>query len=418
MNSIHSNAAANTALVALICLVTGSCESASPTEPIEPIGPAVAFDRWAPGPEDTCSADIHNQYSVVGADGYVYPTWHPPIDPATGCSFGHEHGRDPHGSDMYDAIGPIPFGVANQALDVFQPGGMRHEDHVGHKIEWENDVRMDFDGGAAAALEVRCDVLYKMHQGSHSKDAFTNNLHEVVLHARCSDGTEVHITMLAAIGEPGEFVVSCDRERHIQVGTASPPTSPAGGGKRAIPDRSCIERHMLVAPGDRSNYNAALRESWETSNSLRRSNGRLIAHFNPYFQVLDPSRYFDPTMPNNVGRPIDACYEVTPDGRKAEGGHCEASTGEGALDGVTFDDTRSTFRGAQRFVDVNNIRVMNANGPEVWYTDPFGRNGQTEPFPGSVRQLISRVDNTGRVGNGPAIGRNRVYGVSSVHAPN
>src|SRR6267143_751468 len=79
-----------------------------------------------------------------------------------------------------------------------------------------------------ALFAVRCDVLTKLHQGTHSKDAFTNNLHELVYHIRCSDGTEMHITMLAAIGTPGQFTRSCDGAA-IAVGPATPANSPDGG---------------------------------------------------------------------------------------------------------------------------------------------------------------------------------------------
>ena len=54
---------------------------------------------------------------------------------------------------------------------------------------------MHFGSAAADQLfEIRCDVLTKLHQGTHSKDAFTNNLHELAYHIRCTDGTELHIT--------------------------------------------------------------------------------------------------------------------------------------------------------------------------------------------------------------------------------
>ena len=51
---------------------------------------------------------------------------------------------------------------------------------------------MHFGSAAADQLfEIRCDVLTKLHQGTHSKDAFTNNLHELAYHIRCTDGTEL-----------------------------------------------------------------------------------------------------------------------------------------------------------------------------------------------------------------------------------
>ena len=56
---------------------------ASPTPPVA-TGPAKAFGLWTPGPNDTCTKDQHDAYSVVGPDGKLYPTWHPPVDPKTG----------------------------------------------------------------------------------------------------------------------------------------------------------------------------------------------------------------------------------------------------------------------------------------------------------------------------------------------
>jgi hypothetical protein len=77
------------------------------------------------------------------------------------------------------------------------------------------------------------------------------------------------------------------------------------------------------------------------------------------------------------------------------------------------------FDGAQRSVDINSNRISNENGPEVWYTDPFGKNGRPEPFPGSVRQYIAAVDNVLAVNpSGPTFGHHREYGGPSVHAPN
>src|SRR5436305_613109 len=112
-----------------------------------PIGFAASYGIWTPGPRDDCTAEVHNSYSVVGPDRKLYPTWHPPVDPVTGCSFGHDHGRDPRGSALYAEVGPIPFGYANEQLDVYDPANPRHEDHFGHKIEWQNDVLLRAGSG-------------------------------------------------------------------------------------------------------------------------------------------------------------------------------------------------------------------------------------------------------------------------------
>jgi hypothetical protein len=351
----------------------------------------------------------------MGPDGKVYPTWHPPTGPG-GCSFGHEHGRDPRGSDLYGDTDGLPFGVANEMLAISDPANPRDEDHFGHKVEWENDIDLEFRGAGSAIFTVQCDVLTKFHQGTHSKDAFTNNVHELVYHIRCDNGTRMGITMLTAIGRPGEFVRSCDRDVHVQAGTPTPANSPEGGGFRAIPDRTCVEAEVLVSPGQQSNF-GALHETWETSNSVRRADGHTLAHFNPYFQVRLPSRFHDPALAPVVGRPIDVCYEVTGAGHRASGGPCDRSTDQGQTVGVTFEDPRSEFNGADHFVDINGNDISNADGPEVWYTDAYGRNGRTEPFPGSVRQRISAVENfVGVDVGGPTIGRN--YSGNGVRAPN
>jgi hypothetical protein len=398
-----------TPLLCGLLLTLLSCAGSDGLGPefVEPLGDARAYGLWAPGPRDSCSKAMHDGYSTVGPDGLRYPTWHPAVDPATGCTFGHEHGRDPAESDLFDEVGPIPFGYANEHLVEGGFGEHRHEDHVGHKIEWQNDMEMSLGDGASAFLTVRCDVLVKMHQGTHSADAFTNNMHEVVYHIRCTDGTGFSATLLTPIGRPGELVVGCDRERHIPVGIATPPNSPEGGGKRAIPEAACVQESVLGSA--HPHFDSALRESWEISASLRAVGGEKLAAFNPYFQAMDPSRYYDAARRQLV-RPIDLCYVEALRGRD----RCEGLP----TAPIAFDDPRSPFKGVRRFVDINGNTVRNGSGPTVWYTDALGRNGRTEPFPGSIRQWIAAHDNEGLDLHGPVIGKDRDYDAPGVHAPN
>ena len=104
---------------------------------------------------------------MVGPDGKLYPAWHPPtvINPATGerCSFGHEHGANPRGSDIYDWVATelaapaftdragIPFGYASERLaDSPRPTRVRRRASrttSGHKIDFADDVTLlDSDG--------------------------------------------------------------------------------------------------------------------------------------------------------------------------------------------------------------------------------------------------------------------------------
>ena len=397
-------------LLSGLLLILTSCDTSDGTAPEIPValGDAVAFSLWTPGPQDSCSRAIHDSYSAVGPDGLRYPTWHPPVDPGTGCTFGHEHGRDPSGSSIYNEVGPIPFGYANQHLMDGGFGADRHEDHVGHKVEWQNDTEMRIGGGGSATLSVRCNLLVKMHQGTHSPDAFTNNMHEVVYHIRCSDGTGFGATLLTPIGTPGELVVGCDRQRHVVAGVATPSISPGGGGKRALPEVACLQERVLG--GERPNFDAALRESWEISASLRTSSGRTLVSFNPYFQAMDPSRYFDATAPRQMARPIDLCYTDAVRGRD----RCEGLP----AGPIGWDDPRSPFKGVRRFVDVNGNKVRNAEGPSIWYTDALGRAGSPEPFPGSIVQWIAPHSNEGLDLHGIVMGKDRDYDARGVHAPN
>lgn len=398
--------------VALVAVALACDDDRTPTAPSLAPGAALGFAAahgiWSPSAQDTCSTEVHDRYSVVGPDGLVYPTWHPAVDPATGCTFGHEHGRDPAGSDLFAEVGAIPFGYANQYLEASGFGAPRHEDHVGHKIEWENDMPMRVGDGGSALLSVTCDVLVKLHQGTHSADAFTNNMHEVAYHVRCTDGTGFSATLLTPIGDAGQLVVSCDRERHVTVGVANPPISPDGGGKRAIPTATCVQERLLGA--DRPRFDSALRESWEISGRLRAEGGRTLVSFNPYFQVLDPSRYFDPSLTGNVARPVELCGLES----LREQDRCAPLAGQT----VAWDSPVSPFKGVRRFVDVNSNHVRNADGPEIWWTDPLGQNGRTEPFPGSIRQWIAAHDNKGTDLRGAVMGRDRDYDGEGVHAPN
>jgi hypothetical protein len=379
-----------------------------------------AYGVWTPSHWDTCSKEIHDQYSVVGPDGKRYPTWHPPVDPATGCSFGHEHGRDPRGSALYATTGKIPFGLANEALDTWDPNGQRHEDHVGHKIEWENGVQLEKTlGNTRVEIGVTCDFLTKIHQGTHSKDAFTNNLHELAYHVRCSDGTEIHVTLMVAFGNPGEFVRSCDKNTTISAGSPTPANSPAGNGVRFIPDRSCINQFILVPNGQFSQFSQGLYEDWVSGNYISTASGTRLAYFDPHFAVFSPSRYFDGSRADLTGRSMDLCYQTAPNGNHAHGGACDASTSNGQLAGVSWDDPRSQLNGLIREVYFNQTSITNAAGPTTWYTDPFGGHASTTRFPGSVKQFIARIDNTRPFPlESQTFGGNRNYGGQGVHAPN
>lgn len=390
-------------------------------------GRSKAMDAWIPGPGDTCTPERHASYSAKGPDGKLYPTWHPPVDPLTGCTFGHEHGPDPSASKVVARYGPVLFGLASEALDAFAPTAPRHEDHVGHKLEWQNDVPMN--NGA------RCDVLIKLHQGTHSHDAFTNNLHEIVYRLACTNGVELDITMLTPIGNFGEFNRNCDRSV-VRVNSNKPAAWPNSNmAFRLIPDRHCIDLHLRTKNVNQSVEDQALREVWQTHNSLRTANGTELAAFGPYMVTRRAARYFDnrigPSLIGSNGAGAVARMPALCAEPHALGGtiasRAQSPTGCGVLrttiaNGLVPDwnSTASPFSGTFRWVEMNGIRLeaqlRELNGGSIWYSDPFGRAFRRTPFAGSIRQHF-RPQRSRLIMVGRQLGV-RDYRGPGVHAPN
>lgn len=376
-----------------------------PAPPPVPVPPApaptgqfaVSYGKWAPSGNDTCSKETHDSYRVVGPDGKWYPTWHPPVDPVSGCTFGHEHGRDPAGSAIFNQIEPIAFGYANEVLmDAGAPTAVRHEDHAGHKIEWINDVQV----GDGLGGTMQCSVLLKLHQGTHSKDAFANNVHELFYHAACSNGLAVHARVLSPIGPAGEFTESCELSNRIGAGNPTPFDSPNGAGdsRRRIPTPECYDEGGLA-------------EQWSTFTVLSKADGSFLADFNPYMITANPSRVFQPAIEGLVGRPIDQC----------QAGQVPAALSAVCREltpGVAWDDPASPFRGDRRMVKFNRLT---ANGSEegIWYTDAYGKHASTTPFGNSIRQIVrgtTAAHASGRIQYLSA--RNGDFNAQGVHAPN
>lgn len=401
---------------------------------LPPAQPSYASSSWVPTAADTCPQSVHERYSVIGPDGKRYPTWHPPttVDPATGrtCTFGHEHGRDPAASQIFGWVAAhlaapgaeryagVPFGLATETLDTWaadKPGTrIRHEDNPGYKVDYENDVRLLAADGTP--LGVSCDYLVSVHQGSHSPDALSNNVHELLYAVRCDDGTELIADTISRFGAPGQYARSCEPATVV---TTTDNGYPAGVGSREIPDRACVESTVLV-PAGRTTSAWALYERWNATNQLTDADGHAIATYNPGFGVFNPARYANAAGARGIGRTLDLCWEREANGDRFDGALCALATGGGSIAApYAFDDVRSPFNGTRRDVYLRETTVRNSGGRRLVWTDPYGGNASATPFPGALCQLVATVDNSDR----PALqervfGRNRSNDDEGVHAPN
>lgn len=444
---------------------------------------SVAMGQWTPNATyDTCSKDFHDTYFVIGPDGKKYPTWHPPTatDPTTGrlCSFGHEHGRDPRGSALWESIrshfafdengngtidaaelsaSGVPFGYASEQLRAFNlangiANADRNEDHYGYKIGWENGiVRTRTVNGQLQTFDMSCDALTVLHQETYSDVSYASNLHEMLYAVDCSRGVDaaryggkVIVSAMTTFGNPGEFTATDLNNNFVTVrfGTPQPIASPLGGVERGrvIPRAETVYPKILVPVRETSDFAAGLTETWYSALSLVRTDGTELVYVDPSFAVLSPSRYYDLARIAAVARTIDLCYigigaggEVIDDPlraaeivRQARGPECASVAPNGPATPrvirISYDDPRSPFNGCRRTVTLGATRLSNGGGTAtLYYTDPYGRAARVGPFSGGIKQYVAVVSN----GTASDVDRAAFGGDtdpclsgSNIHAPN
>jgi hypothetical protein len=358
-----------------------------------------------------CSREIHARYWAYGPDGKVYPTWHPARD-ASGCSFGHEHGDDPRTSDLYGTAGWPAFGYTSEVmLDHLAAASHRHEDHVGHKVLAVNNSNViQGDNGTSffppsGPTIATCDILLKFHQGTHSPDAFSNNNHELLLNQRCTatnggQVTAARYAAMIALGRAGGFSPSeCPGfgGQFINVKPAVPADSPSDTRSlgRLITEPGCVQAiregrtHLdPLYPNPVPFTVSDMDDFWFSD--VQVTGPGLSFRLAPLFYVVNPSRYYDPAQPNQMGRIVDLCYTDL-----AGGSYCNQvkqvtqQTGQQ----VAWDDTRSPFKGTLREFRPGTFAVQNS-GPTTIYTDVYGRNASSAPFAGSIQQYFTGTSST------------------------
>jgi hypothetical protein len=174
----------------------------------------------------------------------------------------------------------------------------------------------------------------------------------------------------------------------------SPPTSPDGNGARKVFDNTCIDEQYLVPEGsysiqigkDRRNT-----EHWVVSMESTSRPGpqfqSVSAFANPYMTTFDAARYYDATSPETKFSKyfIDLCYATgsrqvreSPDNPNKQCTKVRNASPD-RPNRMTFDDTRSPFKGTTRNISPNRLTVNNPGPATVFYSDTYGNDLVADP---------------------------------------
>jgi len=354
--------------------------------------------------------DLHDRYWVKGDDGLAYHTGHPSA--VDGCEFRHEHGDIASASEIFNYAGgnpPFGFAMEQQHAGSTMP---RHEDHFGHKIVVANNIKLAI-GNAADSNDtlydagITCDWFSKIHQGSHSSDALTNNTHEYYLNLKCDDTqqpepTAFSVKIMADWGRANK-VISIGSAGYVAIEpvdgiVTSYLTNPWDGA----PDP--IQAPTMASPntnpsGEREftsisnlqwkNWNEVVQpELWQQDEvSIQTPAGSIS--FAPYYLVKNPSRLLKDDY--TLRRTVDLCYASN--GTLLPGGFCSILPVNNS-DPDYWKSADSPFNGSVRALNFKAVEVNNANGPAEFCTDPFGQNASSIPCSGNqIRQKSASIRN-------------------------
>lgn len=365
-----------------------------------------------------CSKAVHNRYWVRDSNGVTHPSWHPPVDPVSGCHFAHEHGDDPRTSPNYAFADGVPFGLTHGDNGTL----MRHEDHVGHKVvvqsNWglvdgnpQNGRQPDSD--VIRQTGFRCDWLSKLHQGSWSRDALANNAHEYFLNLRCTDGVSLKLKQLVTFGPP-ELVTNICNNPSVEQSQAlvkpentsqAFPTGVAATSGTAV--TQALDGKREFACIDNLIWKERLEELWKSDGVIELPGGGFI-QYSPYYIVLNPARYLDHQWSargaaDGYVSSLDLCFDDNAAYRGQPMGFCQSVPEElGELDSRARQrDERNPMNGTRRVIHPKSIIVYSenetGNGSLVTFcTDQLGRNARMPDedgcASGEIEQQVSRSD--------------------------
>ena len=366
--------------------------------------PSHAIGVWSPGPLDTCPAELHDSYSVVGPDGKLYPTWHPPrvIEPGDRRAL---HVR-PRARTRPGGLRPLRLGRAQAR----RPGA---RGRGGHPVRPRRRVARRLRGGEPGHADPP--------RGPRRPQDRVAERRRARARARPRAGAPRRHLRLPHQDPPGHALAGRPRQQRPRAalrgplrrrhqadrrqagdlrrpqrvrprlrqddrrsGAGTSHAFPSGGGVRLIPDRACVEEHVLV--GGRASTRCSRAGSTRTGSpptTCERRAARQLAYFDPHFAVFNPSRFAAETA-GQLERTIDVCWETEP-GRRRRPGAAPATRRPARARSrprcpSTIRPRRSTAPRARS--TSTRPTVDNGGGPRRWWTDPYGGNASREPLPG------------------------------------
>ncbi|MGE4082013.1 MAG: fibronectin type III domain-containing protein [Vicinamibacterales bacterium] len=309
-----------------------------PTPLPPPSGSNPIFGSVDPVILGTCSAAVHDLWTIDGRDGFRYRTWHPQVDP-TGCVYAHEHGDNPAMTQNAEiAAVPVKFGhIGRRHPMPGEPNG-HDEPHEGFKVFIANPGDRNDEG--------RVNRVYSrsvFHMGTGGPKRFTMQHHSAEIRV-------IH----------PEFGLKAFTQLMMDTGGSANVCNP----RVNAPTKDVVQ---LNSPCQLT----SAYEIWGTTQAVR-INGR-----EAYRSFATPA-VFDPITVRNPANAAELVYAWDP--RMAGS--------------KVHNADWSRFRGCERESYAQPGYWDNSRGSETYYTDPMGNQvAATSPY--ALLQVISRSQSVG-----------------------
>lgn len=293
----------------------------------------------------TCSVAVHDRYTVTGADGKLYRTWHAQAvlvdenNPSGAqCRFAHEHGDNPRTSAIFSTMPAFGYIVDtyNAGASVPHP----EEPHVGFKVAVANRGEVNDEG----RTHTGGDSLVVFHMGTGGVARYTQRHHGAVIAYRLANGQAVRVQGLFDTFGVGSI---CERDR---VNNDTNFTNDIG-------------RTVLTLPGTGCDVTSPY-EIWGGSFDVRNAAGQLRYRAFVTMAVFDTITTMNPADKTQLIYTVDAFAS-----RRNE---------------APF---MGGFNGCDRENYHNAGNWYNAGGSTVYYTDAFG-NALAQGAAGALRQEV------------------------------